>query len=813
MTTDPEGDNIAYQFDWGTENNSSWSDFLNSGDSITIAHPWNDTGHYNIRVRAMDIKEKISRWSDPHFLDIVISIAPNIPSIFSGPNNGYVNYSYTFSTTTTDPDGDSISYQFDWGNDSLSPWSSYVPSGDSVQMNYSWSLVGTYNIRLKAKDKYGLESGWSPEHSTTISIAPNLPPEVPDTPSGPSNGYVASIYMFTTATTDPNEDSISYQFDWGDTNLSAWSNYVSSGQSVSLNHSYSSPGIYSVTAKAKDVDGAESDWSDGHQITISNIPNNPPNTPPAPSGPSNGYEDSTYNFSAVANDPDEDSISYQFDWGDSIYSVWSDYVSNGQSISMTHSYSSEGIYLVRTRAKDKDGAESGWSGEHQILISVTPNSPPNIPTIPSWLLLGHKDSTYNFYATTIDPDGDSISFQFDWGDSTLSEWSPYISSGDTISMTYSYSSIGTYRIRVKAKDKNEVESDWSNRHPMTITRMKWSFSTGDYVVSSPAIASDGTIYVGSIDNNLYAINPNGSQKWTFSTGDQVGSTPSIGSDGTIYVGSYDNNLYAINPDGSQKWTFSTGDRILSSPAIGLDGTIYLGSWNGNLYAINPNGTKKWSYQTGNSVHSSPAISSDNIIYLGSGNDSLYAINPDGSKRWAFSTGDNIFSSPAIGSDGTIYVGSYDNNLYAINPNGSQKWAFSTGDNIFSSPVIGSDGIIYVGSFDNNLYAINPNGSQKWAFSTRDNVVSSAAIGSDGTIYVGSTDNNLYAINPDGTEKWKFSTQSFVESSPALGFDGTVYIGSDDHKLYAIDDYTSGLAYTPWPMFHHDLKHTGRAGEP
>ncbi|MFW6047918.1 MAG: PKD domain-containing protein, partial [Candidatus Natronoplasma sp.] len=67
--------------------------------------------------------------------------------------------------------------------------------------------------------------------------------------------------------------------------------------------------------------------------------------------------------------------------------------------------------------------------------------------------------------------------------------------------------------------------------------------------SSPAIGSDGTIYIGSWDNNLYAVNPeDGTEKWNLSTGFCVESSPAIGSDGTIYIGSYDNNLYAIGND-------------------------------------------------------------------------------------------------------------------------------------------------------------------------------------------------------------------------------------------------------------------------
>jgi len=40
-------------------------------------------------------------------------------------------------------------------------------------------------------------------------------------------------------------------------------------------------------------------------------------------------------------------------------------------------------------------------------------------------------------------------------------------------------------------------------------------------------------------------------------------------------------------------------------------------------------------------------------------------------------------------------------------------------------------------------------------------------------------------------------------------DGTVYVGSNDYNLYAIYGNSGGLAKTPWPMFHRDLKHTGR----
>ena len=316
-------------------------------------------------------------------------------------------------------------------------------------------------------------------------------------------------------------------------------------------------------------------------------------------------------------------------------------------------------------------------------------------------------------------------------------------------------------------------------------QLRWSFTTGDVIYSTTAIGSDGTIYFGSFDNSLYALNPDGTEKWKFLTGDHIHSSPAIASDGTIYVGSYDHKLYAINPDGSEKWNFFTGDAILSSPSIDSNGTIYVGSYDNKLYAINPDGSEKWSFTTGNDVRSSPAITSDGTIYVGSFDYKLYAINPNGTEKWNFMTSYYIESSPAIGIDGTIYIGSFDNKIYAINTDGTEKWNFSTDGIVASSPAIGTDGTIYVGSWDDKLYAIDPNGTEKWNFITGNNIHSSPTIGSEGTIYIGSNNNILFSINPDGTQKWKFVASNFVTPSAAISSDGTIYIGSHDHKLYAI----------------------------
>lgn len=126
----------------------------------------------------------------------------------------------------------------------------------------------------------------------------------------------------------------------------------------------------------------------------------------------------------------------------------------------------------------------------------------------------------------------------------------------------------------------------------------------------------------------------GTKLWDFTTGNRIESSPAIGADGTIYVGSWDNKLYAVDASGSNKWSItvgggSSGTWFMSSPAIGPDGTVYVGSNDRSVYAIRTNGTIRWSFQTGSWIAASPAIARDGTVYIPSGDSKLYAINRNG----------------------------------------------------------------------------------------------------------------------------------------------------------------------------------------
>jgi outer membrane protein assembly factor BamB len=643
-----------------------------------------------------------------------------------------------------------------------------------------------------------------------VSSCKNRPPAIAQAPDGPVNCYPNGSYTYGVIATDPNGDNVATRFDWGDS-ISDWTDYAASGEQVTSSHVWADTGTYEVMAQARDRKLAESDWSPALPVQV--LPR--PDVPAVPIGPTICFKDTTYTFKSFAKDRFGDSVSIRFDW-DSDTSDWSPFVDTGETVTMSHAWPQAQHYQVTAQARDPKLHVTDWSDGLE--VEVIPREGPNTPLAPEGPYRGGQDSFCLFTATGTHPQKLPVAIRFDWNDGDTSTWSAWVASGTTVTDSHRWSVPDTYHVRAQAKDTGDATSGWSNARDILIrprdTMRIWRYeiepgiSTGNY--SSPAIGPDGTIYVGSQDNYLYAVNGDGTLKWRLQTGDVVRSSPAIAADGTIYVGSYDNRLYAINPGGTIKWYYITGGNVPSSPAIAADGTIIFGSSDGYIYALNPDSTLKWRDSTGQDVYSSPAIAPDGTVYCGSNDDYLYALAADGTLKWRYETTRDIQGSPAVGPDGTIYFGSLDGYLYAVDPSGSYKWSVLTNGQIYSSPAVGPDGTIYFGSSDHLFYALNPDGSTKWRYVTGDDVNSSPAISANGTVYFGSNDNSLYALGPDSTPVFVYPTDYDIESSPTIGADGKVYFVGADGYLYKLKG-TIPLAGSSWPKFRHDLKNNGRVG--
>lgn len=634
------------------------------------------------------------------------------------------------------------------------------------------------------------------------------PPATPSEPTGITNGGYNTAYEFRATTTDHDTDSVAIRFSWGDGTTSDWSEWIASGETVAQSHPWSNAGSYKVQAQAKNRPGLLSDWSTALAVSI--VTSRPPATPATPAGPTHTRKDSGCTYTTTASDPEDDSVSYRFTWGSGDTSDWTASAQSGTPGAWSHAWGRSGSYAVRAQARDVNGAWSEWSGA--LAVTVFNAYSPGSPDAPSGPLSAHPGDICLFKSTAIDPGGDSVSIRFAWGDGDTSAWTSPVPSGSPASQTHSWQSTGDFPVCAQARNMSDSLSVWSSPGIISLSpAVKWKYRVGGVRdCSSPAVGTDGTVFVGSRDSCVYALDPAGTLRWRYRTRDAAASSPAIGPDGTVYVASSDGVVYALRGDGTLKWSYATGHAVALCPALGSDGTIYVGASDSFLYALNPDSTLKWTCGASATVLSAPAIGPDGTAYFGSADYCLYAVNPDGTLKWRYETADSVLSSPAIGSDGTVYFGSGDNYLYALNPDSTLKWRFRTDGKVRSSPVIGSDGTVFVGSADNCLYALNQDGTLRWRYVTGGKIGASPAVCSDGKVLVGSEDCWLYALAPGGSIEWRFLADDCLYASVTAGADGTIYAVSCDGYLYAING-SSQLASTAWPKFHHDSKNTGRMG--
>jgi hypothetical protein len=345
----------------------------------------------------------------------------------------------------------------------------------------------------------------------------------------------------------------------------------------------------------------------------------------------------------------------------------------------------------------------------------------------------------------------------------------------------------------------------------------WVFDAGLPIAGSPAVAPDGTVYVAVL-GGLFAVSNMGSNKWVFSTttGGHGGySSPALGSDGTVYISSGD--LYAVNASGSQRWAFPANSEN-GSPAIGFDNAIYIHGYH-LLYSISGAGTMTWSNRIGGSyTYGSPTIGPNGGIYAPSPEiQTLYAVKSDGTASWdaSFPTGPS--DTAAIGADGNVYTTGL--SLYSFSPTGSNLWVNDTNYFMGSCPAVGDDGTVYVATWGGgSVCAVTQPGTLKWqATLTKEDPTNAPpyrcpAIDERGIIYYAAF-NTLYAITPEGGVRWTFSPQDGMKTltSPAIGPDGTIYV-TFGSKLYAVYN-TNKLADSPWPMYRQNARHTGKIERP
>ncbi len=311
----------------------------------------------------------------------------------------------------------------------------------------------------------------------------------------------------------------------------------------------------------------------------------------------------------------------------------------------------------------------------------------------------------------------------------------------------------------------------------------WIFRCEDEIRGSAAY-DNGTVYVGSYDHNLYALDAaSGEFRWKFPTNGGIVTRPAITNE-LIFVGSEDGNLHAVlTKTGKLAWTLPVDHPIRSSPKV-ADGHVFFGCDDGFLYGVNILSMRRvLKVDAGIAVRSSPCVLND-LIYFGNEGGDFLCIDFRGQTRWRFRAKRAITSSPLV-MQGIVYFTSLDGSVYALDAkNGWVVWRYRMMKGSISSPCRAENYVI-VGSADGNLYCLDANNAREiWKYQTNHQVSGSPTVHKD-LVYCGSADGNLYCLElKTGRLRWKFATDGPITCT-ALIFNDTVYFGSADQIFYAI----------------------------
>ncbi len=268
-TTDPDGDQVQYRFDWDDGTYSDWTGLVSSGTTVCLTYSWGLAGEYGVRAQARDENGGYSDWSNPLYVEVVgENDPPDMPVTPTGPIELKVGEEGTYTTNAADPNDDMVQYRFDWDDGTISDWTELVNSGQPASQFHTWAETGIYVVKAQARDENNAMSEWSESLIVEVIPGENQPPNTPII-DGPTTGTPGVKYTYTASATDPEGDKISYFWDWDDGSYTGWLGPFNSGESCETYHSWWSKS-YILKVKAKDTNGLESNWGE-LKVTIPRI--------------------------------------------------------------------------------------------------------------------------------------------------------------------------------------------------------------------------------------------------------------------------------------------------------------------------------------------------------------------------------------------------------------------------------------------------------------------------------------------------------------------------------------------------------------
>ena len=319
----------------------------------------------------------------------------------------------------------------------------------------------------------------------------------------------------------------------------------------------------------------------------------------------------------------------------------------------------------------------------------------------------------------------------------------------------------------------------------------WSFATGAWFGAAPTVV-DGVVYVGSDDNNLYALDAaTGAVLWIHDTGNPVRSAPTV-ADRVVYVGSGDDGLYALDAaNGAVLWSHDVGAGVPVAPAVS-GGVVYTSAFVDGAPRVvaleASSGARIWTSQPPHAPGDefAPTVAGGTVYVAGVGYGEFYALDAaTGEVAWVASVGSYVESAPTV-VDGFVYLTVVNEAQALDETTGETLWWYGTEH--FPArdfPALVVDGMYYL-SPDEFLHAIDAySGELLWTHPAS-GPISAAPVVDGGVIFAATENGEIFALDAStGTELWTHSAEGRGLQS-LTSADGVLYVESDVGVLMAVN---------------------------
>ncbi len=317
--------------------------------------------------------------------------------------------------------------------------------------------------------------------------------------------------------------------------------------------------------------------------------------------------------------------------------------------------------------------------------------------------------------------------------------------------------------------------------PRTPPRKLWEASVGAGRVFSPAVAADGTVYVGS-QSGVTAVGAGGDVLWSVRTG-LVSGTPSFTPEGSLAVGVQPDELLVFGA-GAVRSRARLGGGVWGSPLVLADGSIVVAAYDHAVHRIDPSGRRIFRTSVRTRIRGSVALSGE-LLVVPAGRELLW-LTARGDLARAVSLGGEVVLGPAIADDGTAWVATADGVLSAVGPSGRLLVRTELGGHpsAASNLAIADDGSVRLGVLGAGLVCVGPNGGVRWRQSSHRGLIQELAVDSAGVTLTVAVDEVMLAVDEAGSVLWEVPLGASTDAAPVLGADGTIYVPTFGGTLQA-----------------------------